>query len=208
MALKIDSEFKEALLNLPQKEKDKYFLRLLKKDDILFHRLKFELISNDSQDSRRNDLEQKIADTIAKNNSHSPKIINSLIRCLSGDITYHTRTTNDKFGEPYLNTFMLVEVLKKHNAHISTHNNFPIEKLNKYIVARVFKVLSQVYKLHEDNQFEFNDLFTELAELIQQNPILTDKCNHANLSLDWLLDNEIPENLPEISKQARALGVI
>ncbi|MGI9525558.1 MAG: hypothetical protein ACR2MS_00445 [Weeksellaceae bacterium] len=208
MALKIEPEFKEALLNLPEKEKDKYFLRLLKKDDILFHRLHFELVSEDTQDDRRNALEQDILHRIENSITRSANKIKSILRYISGDITYHVKTTNDKFGEPYLNTVMLIAALKQFNPAISKHYNFPIEKLNKYIAARIFKILTLVEKLHADDQFEFDALFEELADLIEKNNLLKEKLNDADFDYDWLYENNIPEDLNLHIRQVRSRGII
>ena len=55
--MKFDPEFKNAILQLPSKEKDKLLLRLLKRDVILANQLHFELISGDSVQDRRTRME-------------------------------------------------------------------------------------------------------------------------------------------------------
>ena len=48
-----DPEFKKALQLLPEKEKDKLILRLLKRDLQLANRLQFELVETDSVQDKR-----------------------------------------------------------------------------------------------------------------------------------------------------------
>jgi hypothetical protein len=52
-----EKEFKEALLDLPIKEKDKLLLRLLKRDVPLANQLYFELVSTQTVEERRAELE-------------------------------------------------------------------------------------------------------------------------------------------------------
>jgi hypothetical protein len=55
-----DSEFKEALSRLPEKEKDKLITRLLRKDKKLAKRLYFELVSTYSPEELRELVKQRI----------------------------------------------------------------------------------------------------------------------------------------------------
>ena len=207
MPLKIEPEFKQALINLPEKEKDKYFLRLLKKDDILFHRLHFELIDSKNQTDLRNELEEKIKASIQGLHTSSLNYVRHTLRYLSGDITYHVKITGDKFGEPYLNTIMILEVLKKFNPQIYSQNK-PTIKLLKYIVGRVFKILTQVKKMHPDDQFEFQELFNELSRLLTKNELISHYCLDCMFDFNWLINNDFPDKIFENQKLARAAGMI
>ena len=56
MSLHKDQELKEAVLNLPAKEKDKLLVRLINKDKMLLKQLHYELLEDEA------DLEDRIFD--------------------------------------------------------------------------------------------------------------------------------------------------
>jgi len=56
--MKFDDDFKQAISNLPSKEKDKLILRLLKHDVVFSKRLFFELIEVKSVDELREELNE------------------------------------------------------------------------------------------------------------------------------------------------------
>ena len=51
-----DDAFKKALQQLPNNEKDKLILKLLKKDLNLANRLHFELVNTDTVEDKRNEV--------------------------------------------------------------------------------------------------------------------------------------------------------
>lgn len=205
MPLKINPEFKQALINLPEKEKDKYFLRLLKKEPILFQKLHYELMETESQSELRNELEEKIRTIFHNLHTDSPNYLRKVLRYASGDITHHVKITSDKFGEPYLNTIMIVETLKSHDRIFNFYHS---TKLLKYIVGRIFKILTQVQKMHPDNQYEFHDLFKELCTLLTENENIGQYCVSCMFDFNWLLNNDFPDTILENQKLARATGMI
>ena len=59
-----DIEFRKALQELPEKEKDKLILRLLRRDMDLAEKLYFELVDTDSVEDKRKLIENEISKTI------------------------------------------------------------------------------------------------------------------------------------------------
>ena len=116
-----EKEFKEALLDLPVKEKDKLLLRLLKRDVPLANQLYFELVSTQTVEERRSELEEMVVKRASNMSKRSSSIHDLLkeMRSLSGDITEQVRITKDKFGEISLNLLMLNEILRTNNPQIS-----------------------------------------------------------------------------------------
>ncbi|WP_010521901.1 hypothetical protein [Aquimarina agarivorans] len=51
--MKFDKQFKEAIINLPESEKNKLLLRLFKRDVGLVNKLHFELLSDETVDDKR-----------------------------------------------------------------------------------------------------------------------------------------------------------
>jgi hypothetical protein len=57
--MKIETEFKEAILAMPEKEKDKLLIRLIKKDKVLVNQLYFQLLETKSVEAFRSELEER-----------------------------------------------------------------------------------------------------------------------------------------------------
>ena len=112
--MEYSKEFKEALSNFTAKEKDKLIIRLLKKDRILSHRLYFELIDEETQDDKRNQMETLIKNEveIAAKKHGRTKYFLSNIRRTSAKITEHVKITTDKFGEVSLNLLLIEQTIQ------------------------------------------------------------------------------------------------
>ena len=103
----ISKDLKEAIVMMPQKEKDKTLLRLIAKDEILMLRLEFELLElGETLQSRRDEIRTRIL-KIAKMKHDTPGWMMMDMRSLSGDIGQHVKITKDKYGDIELNLFML-----------------------------------------------------------------------------------------------------
>ena len=130
--MEYSKEFKEALSNFTAKEKDKLIIRLLKKDRILSHRLYFELIDEETQDDKRNQMETLIKNEveIAAKKHGRTKYFLSNIRRTSAKITEHVKITTDKFGEVSLTLLLISETLKN-QPKLGDHYKLHIYLLNK-----------------------------------------------------------------------------
>jgi hypothetical protein len=207
-----EKEFKEAISRLPSAEKDKLIFRLLKKDLHLANQLLFELLSDDSKEDRRKkakkDIENRIADVKKHLQYFTPGILLMEMRNTSGIINDHVKITKDKYGEICLQIFVLKEFLQLYNKHFK---NSPKEKsytLNLYLVAKVFKILILLKKQHEDLWTDFVDDLEETGHLFSDNPVLMNVAKHNGLNINWLITNEIPDNIAEIEKDLRQRGYL
>jgi hypothetical protein len=205
-------EFKEALSHLPSKEKDKLILRLLKKDVVLANRLLFELVSSNTVEEQRDQLETSLLYRIkkeAERGHYSIGYLNWDVREYSGLITQHVKITKDKFGEAYLNLIMINEIL-------SINRNFILEsrppaKRRKFcvaVIARAFKILLLIHKLDDDFLMELEPHLKEFAELIAENQFLMDTAIKNGLDINWLHRAEIPEDIISVHKEIRANGFL
>lgn len=205
-------EFKEALSNLPSKQKDELIFRLLKKDLVLANRLIFQLLSEVSVDEKRNNLAEKLIYLIKKtseNGHYSIGYLNWDVREYSGLINEHVSITKDKFGEAYLNLIMINEVLSVNKNFIL--NSKPPAKRRKFcvaVIARVFKIILIISKLDDDYLMEFETPLKKLGELIADNKFLIDEAIKNGLDINWLLFNEIPEDIAIIHKEIRTNGFL
>lgn len=205
------SEFKKAISNLSNTEKDKLILRLLKKDLALLDRLYFELVDTKTIENYREELEEKLKIKSIQISTRFYKIgyLNKEVRYLSGEINKHVYRTKDKYGEVSLNLLLLIETLRLNNSKIITSNNYKQQyKFAVAIIARVFKILLLIHKMDEDLLLDFKyDLIT-LGELIGSNPVLMNRAIKNGLDVNWLLQAEIPKDIVSIYKELRKNGFL
>ncbi|AEA45451.1 hypothetical protein [Fluviicola taffensis] len=197
-----EKEFKEALLNLPVKEKDKLFLRLLKRDISLAKKLYFELVSTQTAEELREELEVVIVNRLERISSYSKSIgeLQMQIRYLSGAITSHVKTTNDKLGEISLNLLLLNNSIEKKGAIIRNLNDKKTLKFISYLITKIFKTLILIQGTHEDYRADFRSDLEKLGELIEAHEILKNAAVQYKLDLEWLLSGEIPDDIKQRQK--------
>lgn len=208
--MKIPEELKEAISNLTPKDKDKLIFRLLKKDLMLANQLLFELVSSDSVEDKRAEVKKRLANLVelATTKFYSTGYLHMDMREMSGIITEQTKITKDKFGEAQLNLWMCVQILESNKEHILSEKYGKAIKFCIAIIARTFKIMLLVNKLHEDYLVEFEDDLKRLGELIGDNPYLMKTAIHHGLDVNWLLRAEIPQDIEQKQKELRAMGFL
>ena len=205
-----DPEFKKALQLLPDSEKDKLILRLLKRDLNLANKLRFELVDTESVQDKREQLKNRIIRRIqlATDRYYSVGYLLMDIRDISGEINQHVAITKDKFGEISLNCLMLKQMLELNNERIGTEKYGKAYTLCIYIIARIFKILMLIQKQHEDLHLEFNDDIATLGKIIGNNHHLMKTAILNGLDVNWLIEFNIPNNIADIYKTLRENGLL
>ena len=205
-----DIEFKKALQELPDKEKDKLIFRLLRRDMDLAEKLHFELVDTDSIEDKRRNMETVISKDIIRfsENYHSLDYIALEMRRISGKISHHVKITKDKFGEISLNLQMLNEVIDQNSFSLSHSKPQKSIKFYNYVIVRGFKILLLINLLHEDFLLDFKDDLKKLGANISSNKMLLKTANFNSLEINWLLEAEIPENIAQIHKEIKAAGFL
>lgn len=205
-----DIEFKKALQELSEKEKDKLIYRLLRRDMDLAEKLHFELVDTDSIEDKRRNMETIISNDIKRfsENFHSLDYIAIEMRRISGKISHHVKITKDKFGEISLNLQMLNEVIEQ-NAFSLTHSKPQKSiKFYNYVIVRAFKILLLINLLHEDFLLDFKEDLKKLGANISSNKMLLKTASYNSLDINWILEVEIPENILQIHKEIKAAGFL
>ncbi|WP_162051886.1 hypothetical protein [Pontibacter pamirensis] len=181
--MQLTSEFKEAISQLPHKEKDKLLFRLLKKDPDLCQRLQFELVEQGETLQERREAVAKLIAQQVKYEAYSPGYLMMDMRSLSGDITRHVKYTKDKEGEIQLTLLLLRRYLEEHLDFIMAYL-YRADTLQDYLVKRMQVVLQKLSKLHEDLYVEYEaDVNYVLQQLHQKvAPIQAQK---AKLPREW-----------------------
>jgi len=192
-----DKEFKDAICQMPSAEKDKLLLRLLKRDTALANRLHFELMSTQSVEEKRSDMEAIIKKRVQQMTTgfYSIGYLTMDLRYLSGEISEHVQTTKDKFGEISLNLLMLNEMLKINSDTIANSTAGQAHKIGIYVIARAFKLLVLIKAMHEDYLIEFREDLEQLGELIGGNHHLMKTAIYNGFDVNWLLGAGIPDDI-------------
>lgn len=208
--MKFTPEFKQAISDLPDAEKDKLIFRLLKKDVNLANRIYFELIDINTVEDRRLMIEAEMLKFINShaNKFYSPGYLLVDTRYSSGKITEHVKITKDKYGEPYLNLLLLINTLSKNESNLIASTFQKSYTFNVYVVARVYKILTQIRLLPQDLHMEFRDLLNELGSLFGKFPFLMKVSINNQLDVNCLLSGEIPEDIATIQKELREMGFL
>lgn len=202
-------EFKQALSEFSSKEKDKLIFRLLKKDKLLSRKLYFELIEEETTDDKRNTMESYLKERITDLSKHigNPKYFLVLVRKLSGEITEHVKVTTDKFGDVFLNLF-LVNTILEHNDKLSRQRFDAVYKLYIYLINKIIKALIQIQKLDEDYWLEFDEILTDIDFQLHENLYLEKLCINNGLDFNWLKCENIPDHFELIVKDIRSQGFL
>ena len=203
-----DPELKKALQLLPDAEKDKLILRLLKYDLHLANQLRFELVDTESVEDKREQIKKRIIKRIelATERYYSVGYLLMDVRDISGEINEHVSITKDKWGEISLNCLMLRQLLELNNERIGAETFDKAYTLCIYIIARIFKILMLIQKQHEDLYLEFSEDIETIGKLVGKNHLLMKTAIHNGLDVNWLIQFEIPNNIADIYKTLRKNG--
>lgn len=172
MSLHKDTELKEAVLNLPEKEKDKLLVRLVGKDRMLMKQLRFKLLENEA------DLADRIVQVQTELNDHMDRITGtpharaprdyafllSELRYLSGIVNEHFNVTKDTLSELQLRLSILTWSFREAKSLFDARPFRFNDKLLAYQAGRIKYVWGKYAKLHEDLQFDFRDELNEVLE--------------------------------------------
>jgi hypothetical protein len=207
--MKFSDEFKEAISNLPDKEKDKLILRLLKKDLSLADRLNFELLQPLSIEDARENTWKEVQKILNYGSIfHSPGIAMMYLRDASGVINEHVSITKDKYGEIHLQLNMLSYFFQHQKERYNRFSDGPTKKLNNYIIARLYKLLGQMNSCHEDQLYDFKEITEKIGNNMSEIPTLMKTSIFNSFNINWLFDHQIPENIVQIQKDLRANGYL
>ncbi|PRD54042.1 hypothetical protein [Sphingobacterium gobiense] len=171
MSLHKQPELKEAVLNLPQKEKDKLLVRLVGKDKMLMKQLHFQLLEDQVDlEDRIEKLKERLALLFADGRNTVKNIpvysnykeLQSLIRQASGLVNEHEKITKDKYSEIDCRIFILNEAFRRFPRLFEKSAVHSAFKLHDYVKARVKTTTNKFEKLHEDLQFDLQESMEEM----------------------------------------------
>lgn len=153
---KIPKELKEAICQMPQKEKDKILLRLIAKDQMLIARLEHELFGDENETKALVEEIKEDIDRVMNYNHDTPGWLMMAMRSINGDITRHVKITKDKTGEIELTLYLLSTTFKKQEEFLKEYA-YRADTFGNYVCKRTDFVLKKIIKLHPDLQFDYKN---------------------------------------------------
>lgn len=161
----ISHELKKAIVELPQKEKDKLLLRLISKDKNLVQRFEFELIEHgDTIQPRRDDIKKRIL-KVAQMPHDTPGWMMMDMRSFMGDITQHVKITKDKYGEIELMIYLFLTFFEHQSPLLKVHNSRS-DTCAEYIAKKTEALLKKLAKFNPDYYIDFERDMQRLLEYV------------------------------------------
>lgn len=183
MSLHKDPKLKAAVLDLPQKEKDKLLVRLVSKDKMLMKQLHFQLLEDELDleqriESLREKLERMFDTTVERYdiqntpNTHYYRNLNNLMRVASGLVNEHEKVTKDKLSEVEFRIFILNAAFENFPRLFEPSSFTTAFKMQQYVVMRVRATANKYAKLHEDLRFDLRENMGAMLEFADQHRLL------------------------------------
>lgn len=180
----ISEELKRAIVQMPQKEKDKLLLRLVAKDANLVQRFEFELIEHgDTVQIRRDDIKQRILKVAARTHD-TPGWMMMDMRSFSGEISQHVKITKDKYGEIELIIYLFLTFFEHQSAMLLIHNSRS-DSCAEYIAKKVDSLVKKLNKFNPDYYVDFERDMQKLLNYV-----------HSHCSKNYARTLEIPKSWP------------
>ncbi|MET3114274.1 hypothetical protein AAKU52_002008 [Pedobacter sp. CG_S7] len=176
MILREHKDLKNAIIEIPPKEKDKLFLRLIAKDKVLTEHLHFKLLEDEQDLAARhlllkNEIDEAIA-LLKLDKKLSSKDTLAAFRKLNGQINHHYKVTKAVNSEVELRIYLLNSVPLVFNENVFSFLYKYQEKLTTYFLRTTLSVFNKYKKLHEDWQFDLQENLNALLN----------KVNHSKLA--------------------------
>ena len=207
--MEYSKEFKQALSEFSSIEKDRLIFRLLKKYKLLSKKLYFELIDPETTDQKRDQMEENVTEKLASAARYigNPKYYLSTIRTISAEITEHVKVTTDKFGEVYLNLFLVDQILENNDSFAQQRFD-NVYKLYIYLINKIVRALLLIKKIDEDYWMEFDEILGKIDDKVHENRYLEKLFINNGIDFNWLQSENLPENLDLIIKNIKSQGFL
>ena len=207
--MEYSKEFKQALSEFSSIEKDRLIFRLLKKDQLLSKKLYFEIIDPETTDQKRDQMEENVTEKLASAARYigNPKYYLSTIRTISAEITEHVKVTTDKFGEVYLNLFLVDQILENNDSFAQQRFD-NVYKLYIYLINKIVRALLLIKKIDEDYWMEFDEILGKIDDKVHENRYLEKLFINNGIDFNWLQSENLPENLDLIIKNIKSQGFL
>jgi hypothetical protein len=189
MSKKISKELTEAILAMPEREKNKLLIRLIAKDEMLTRKLHHQLLEDEVDvEKRREEIAKSMEEVFGRENfsfwHHTPGLLMMVMRDFSGDINRHIKITKDKYGE--IGLFLkLVNLPFEKQFIILRDNEHRADKFAAYVCRKAQLIFKKLDKLDRDFYLDFDSsVNTMLNHLNNYKPTRT-RMNDYGLPQEW-----------------------
>ena len=170
----IDQKLARAILNMPQEEKDKLLLRLLRKEPLLVEKMRNEFFSSqaDIEEARaalKHEIETRFSDERYASYHHSPGLAMMEMRDFAGYVTRHAKITRDKSGEIEL-LLSLIDAPLRYLQPMLTADQSRADSFAKYCCRKMQVALEKLGKLKPAEQAAFRPQVNECLRLLRAYP--------------------------------------
>lgn len=189
MAEKISKELKQAILEMPEREKDKILLRLVAKDSMLLRKLHHQLLEDEvDAEQQRKALAEAIEARFTSESfaywSHTPGLVMMEMRDFSGAIGRHVKITKDKYGEVQL-LLRLVNAPFRTQTKLLQKEQRRAGKFAEYTGKKAQIIFQKLEKLDRDFYLEFDREVNEMLGHLKQYPPTASLMQEYNLPDTW-----------------------
>jgi hypothetical protein len=192
-------ELKAAITKLVPKEKDKLLFRLIALKPELAAQLEYLLLEGgNTQDERRDDVRNMLESNLDAGTFSRPIHLYYTLRGLSAEITKHVKTTKDKYGDVWLNLFMINKSVERFGDACAQLKAVDQNIVNEYMVQRLKRVLKQMVALDSEYHVDFKRMRNQLGEALNKNPHFVQAASLNELNMDWLLTTDFTPDLTRL----------
>lgn len=166
---KISEELQDAILQLPNKEKNKLLIRLINKDDLLIDQLQYKLLENTEADLvyRRNEVKEYIGRVFGYSSIPYFKDLHYYVRDGISKINRYYKVTKDKKGELELLIYLYLEAKESSRDIKNKWGDQMLKiKFKEYSYTKIAKMQTLLEQIHEDFRVEFDDDLTTIKAYV------------------------------------------
>lgn len=189
MSKKISDQLKEAILHMPEREKDKLLIRLIAKDPMLVRQLQHQLLEDEiDMEAKRKELIQGAISVFSREDfhhwTHTPGLVMMVLRDFSGAISRHVKITKDKYGEVQL-LVLLVNLSFRKQSAILYENQHRADKFADYACKKAQIAFKKLQKLDRDYYIEFDKDVNEMLGHLKAYPPTSRLMKGYDLPASW-----------------------
>lgn len=166
MKLSEHKDLKNAITDLPNKEKDKLLLRLIAKDKVLTEHLHYKLLETEIDlEDRKEKIKADVTEQLEDLERLNAKEALVKVRKMITSVNHFYRVTKDAVGEVELKIFILLSIPLSYRKSIFGYRDYMF-LFTSYFIKTTEVTINKFNKLHEDLQFDLSENLNELLHKI------------------------------------------
>jgi len=166
MKLSEHKDLKNAITDLPVKEKDRLLLRLIAKDKVLTEHLHYKLLEDETDlESRKEHIKIVVEDQVTDLKQLNAKEALVKVRKMITTVNHFYKVTKDPIGEVELKIFILNRVPFDYKRSTLGYRDYMI-LFSTFYLKTVAVTINKYKKLHEDLQYDLSEDLNNLLNKI------------------------------------------